>query len=410
MEQKSGILFPREANRNSITLSGKDFQDEKLKAVSQVTGGIAHYFKNQLFGIGANAHIIKKHYAENEFIVKRTENIITAAQQCSNALMKLLSFAQRMELHSSPVDIHEIIRKAIARGTDRFKVVIPIATSLKAKHSIVSGDYEQLQIVLINLMENAMDAITQGGGTLTFSTDEELLRINNKNDGTAGNNPSGLSPGEYCSIRVRDTGAGMSKDILANAFEPFYTTKKKGAGYGLGLSQVYGIIMALHGGITINSDENKGTEVVIYLPVSDEKIETQTPSQPAYSSQAKLKGINTVLLIDDEEVVRHTTKELLGDEGITVVMFDNGKKAIEYYSRHSTDVDLVLLDMMLPELDGEEIYRRLCKINPNVKVIVFSANSDIDKASNLLRQGALGYIEKPGGFGDLYNQISKLLS
>ncbi len=404
MEDNNGNIHAEHSDFNRFYSEEQRFQDEKLEAMGELAGGIAHFFKNQLFGIGANAHIIKKHYPDNRFIVERSENIINAAQHCSDYIIKLLSFAQRRELKATPVDLHEIVLETERYLNTILDKKIHIQTHLNARYSLIAGDFIELKNAFINLALNAQDAMPEGGD-LFFQTDD--TSIESKEDDS---NTSPLPPGEYCIVSVKDSGNGMSKDSIQHAFEPFYTTKK-GTGKGLGLSEVYGIIKAHNGATAIFSQIGAGTEITMYLPHIKEEKETkeEVSAQSDDLAHPPERTIHQVLLIDDEEVVRLTAKEILADENITTTLFDSGKKALQYYREHWKEIDLVLLDIKMPEMSGEEIFYELRKINEEVKVILFSAFSDTGKVDGLLRNGALGFIEKPGAFSDLYSQIMKII-
>jgi CheY-like chemotaxis protein len=248
----------------------------------------------------------------------------------------------------------------------------------------VNADPTQLDQILMNLALNARDAMPDGGKlvieTANVILDEEYTR-----------NHLGTTPGQHALLTVSDTGAGMGKDTLKHIFEPFFTTKEIGKGTGLGLAMVYGIVRQHGGHIWCYSEPGKGTIFKIYLPalVSDEDIEqTQVGPMPQGGSE-------TILLVDDEENIRDLGSRILTKAGYTVILASNGKEALEVYERRGSEIALVMLDLIMPEMGGKQCLDSLLSLNSSVKVVVASGYSADGPTSDVLAAGAKGFVNKP---------------
>ncbi|MEW6520308.1 MAG: response regulator, partial [Thermodesulfobacteriota bacterium] len=257
----------------------------------------------------------------------------------------------------------------------------------------VRADASQMNQVLLNLCINARDAMTgRDRCELLIKTFSVNLQKRNFSTGEV------CQPGEYVGISVSDTGSGMSQDLLSKIFDPFFSTKGKGQGTGLGLSMVYGIIRNHDGYIDVISKPGKGSTFVIYLPAAlareagrgdkaagpDKKYAGETPG-----------GTETILLVDDEAEVRNFTKVLLGEKGYHVLLAEDGEDAVAVYRTNRDTIDLVLLDMIMPKKNGAEVFYELRKMNPEVKVIIVSGFSMDYQARQLLKDGAAAFIQKP---------------
>ena len=263
--------------------------------------------------------------------------------------------------------------------------------------SIVQGDPTQLQQVVLNLAVNARDAMPKGG-TLTISTDDVVL------DGAYCSAHHGVMPGRYLLISLSDTGDGIPKEIQSRIFEPFYTTKPVGKGTGMGLAMVYGIVTNHSGSIQLYSELGMGTTFRVYLPTveSEEDVSMHT-------EQPVVRGCGTILLVDDEEVVRASVGRMLESLGYEVLAASDGKEAIDVYRRRKDDIVLVILDMIMPHMGGLACLRRLRKINPEVKAILssgYSLDADMQAAR---REGVAEFVQKPFQLAKLSSVISSVI-
>lgn len=379
-------------------------QAEKLKAVGQLAGGIAHDFKNQLFGISTGAKVIKKGYKADLYIQKRMDNIITITQRSNDLVMNLLSFAREREQQTVPVNLHTVITDSVELLIHTLDKKISIQTRLQSRDPFTAGDPSLLQNVLLNLAFNARDAMPDGG-ELVFSTYDRDLTEEYCNALALT-----CHPGTCVVTTVRDTGTGMDAETIKHIFEPFYTTKKPGKGSGLGLSMVYGTIQSHNGAITVSSEQSIGTTMTLFLPYS-KNTETKEPSRPTSSTISHFHDtISHILLIDDEGIVCSSVKELLADRPLTLSVFQNGNDGIDFYKKHWEEIDIVLLDIIMPKISGDEVFCKLKQINKDAKIIIFSGYSEKGIVTKLLEDGAVGYIEKPAANEDLFEEILRIFS
>ncbi len=358
-------------------------QAEKINALGQLAGGVAHDFNNQLSIILGYCEMLEQQLQESD--PKRfVRNILTATQRSAALTKNLLAFARKGQYQKTPVNIHRILAETtemLERSLDK-KIVI--VQDLKAHAPVTLGDPSQLQNALLNLAINARDAMPNGG-VLTFST-ENVLRADL--NGAAHSND--LNADEYIRINVRDTGTGMSDEVQRHLFEPYFTTKPVGKGTGMGLASVYGTVKNHKGAVQVHSQLGRGTTFKVYLPVERDTAAALPPKIKNVRSLKKLR----ILLVDDEEIVRSMLSYTLSSRGHMVREAFNGRDAVEIYKRHWNEIDLVILDMIMPEMNGSETFREMKKLNPRIKALVSSGYSQ-EEVQAILDEGVTGFIEKP---------------
>jgi len=334
-------------------------QSQKLEAIGQLAGGVAHDFNNMLTAImGATDELAQM--VEDPEQQALCGLIASASDRASELTRGLLSFSRKGKLHAAPLDLHEVIRdtvRLLERSIDRR---VRVLVEFGAPAAVVVGDPAQLQNAVLNLGINARDAMPDGG-ELHIST--QLCTL----DASA---CSGLSldlrPGTYLQISVRDTGVGIPPEIRGRIFEPFFTTKPVGQGTGLGLAAVYGISVEHGGTVSVESEPDKGSVFHLYLPLSD----LSCPSlRPAGEAEA---GSGLVLLADDEPLVRDVGHQLLQSLGYQVVLARDGEEAVRAFDLHHTRLVAVLCDLVMPALSGTDATVRMREIDPNVPVILCS--------------------------------------
>lgn len=373
-------------------------QSQKMDVVGQLAGGIAHDFNNMLTGILGNAEMINLLCKTESSIKGYAENILKISRRAGELTSKLLAFSRKGKLMSIALDVHEIIQSSVAILERSIDKKITIKTCLQAKKSCITGDPALLENVILNLGINARDAMPQGGQltlstqNLSFSESSKLLNLKI------------LEPGEYLYIEISDTGCGIPKELLSKIFEPFFTTKETGKGTGLGLAAVYGSVKDHKGAIDVYSEEGIGTVFKIYLP-----LEKNTAPSEKIKEEAIEKGKGRILVIDDEAFLRKVISDLLSSLGYEVLLAEGGKKGIEIYSFEKDTINLVLLDMVMPEMNGKETFLKLKEINPDVKVIFSSGFNKEGRAEELLALGAKGIIPKPYRLNELSRIIKKNL-
>jgi two-component system cell cycle sensor histidine kinase/response regulator CckA len=373
-------------------------QAQKLESVGRLAGGIAHDFNNVLTAIQGNAELLRLDLADGSPAARSADQIVTAAERAAELTRQLLAFARKGKIQTVPVAIHDVIREVhdlLSHGIDRR---IELHLDLAAEQAMVAGDPSQLQSALLNLGLNARDAMPKGGQLRYATRNVEI-------DGPeAGSPPFSLRPGRYLEIVVSDTGVGMDRDLQDRIFEPFFTTKGQGEGTGLGLASVYGTVKSHHGSIVVDTEPGKGTTFRVLLPLT-----TATPS-PKAADRSAATGSGHILIVDDEEAVRDFARAAVQSLGYTASVCGDGEEAIRTYAAHQRTIDLVILDLVMPRLGGEETFHELKKINPDVKVILSSGYSTSAVTNRLITAGAVGLLSKPFQIATLANQLAHHLA
>jgi signal transduction histidine kinase len=374
------------------------FQAQKMEAIGRLAGGVAHDFNNILAAISGYAELIKQKYAGDPILNKYSTSIVNSSVRAADLTSKLLAYARKGKIEMAVFDLHRIIGDVVDICTHTMDKKITIRQDLAASRATILGDRNQLQNALINLAVNAKDAMPDGGD-LTFAT--EVVDLT---EASLGHPAYMVSPGRYLKLRLSDTGTGMDTATLAKAFEPFFTTKEKGRGTGLGLSSVYGTIKSHNGYIELISELGKGTRAEIYLPLT-QKIEQKAPEGPREIS----KGKGAILFVDDEDIVRDMASDMILELGYSVVTSKDGQEALEYYQMHAAEIDLVVLDIIMPRLGGYDCFKAMKAINPKLKGIACSGYVINDEAKKMLDLGATGFIQKPFSLKTFGNAIQMAL-
>jgi PAS domain S-box-containing protein len=358
---------------------------QKMEAVGILAGGIAHDFNNLLQAVHGYAQLLLLSKQQGDPGYRELHEIVRAAGRGGELTKQLLTFGRRVESKRQPLDLnHEVLQvKRILERTipKMIEIDVDLAPDLKA----IDADPVQVEQVLMNLAVNARDAMPNGG-RLTVTTQNVVL------SGRFGLLDGALLPGEYALLAMSDTGQGMDAETLEHIFEPFYTTKGPGRGSGLGLAMIYGIVKNHSGHISCRSELGRGTTFSIYLPV----VGAQT--RPAAASQAHFPlqgGSETILLVDDEEPLRDLGKQILARFGYTVVTAANGETGLEIYRGKCHDIDLVILDLIMPGMGGTRCLEELLAFNPKVKILIASGHTPEGPTQLALGSGACGFVAKP---------------
>jgi PAS domain S-box-containing protein len=357
----------------------------KMEAVGQLAGGIAHDFNNLLTGILGYATMLKSRAEPSSFFLRASTTIEEAAQRAVDLTEQLLGFARRGKHQIVPVDIHKTITDVVYLLERAIGKNIKLIVALDAKHACTSGDPGQLQQMLMNLAINARDAMPNGGG-LTIRTESMTL------DEATGRVYADASPGEYIRIEVSDTGAGIPAEIQSRIYEPFFTTKEKEKGTGMGLAMVYGIVKNHGGSIQVESEVDRGTSFTILLPRAVCEDVSMPQAEPSGTPE---RGSETLLLVDDEAVVLEAVSDMLRELGYGVISAMGGPEAIELYRRYREEIALVLLDLVMPDMSGRECFEELKAIDPEVKVVLSTGYSVDGQVQEIVDLGLAGYIQKP---------------
>lgn len=372
-------------------------QAQKLQALGQLAGGIAHDFNNLLGVVLANiTHLLSLDRLEEQVTRRSLTEVETAARRAVDLTNQLLAFARSSRRQHKATDASMLVGDATRLLRATLHRSINLVTKATPGLTLV-GEPSQLLQVLMNLCINAGDAMPDGGA-LTISAKRKA--IYEEKEGA----PL-LAPGQYILIEVTDTGVGMDAETRSRIFEPFFTTKPRGKGTGLGLATA-SVIVRDHGGhIEVDSERGKGTSFRVYLPAAAVKpVARPRVTQDHYSP---VRG--TVLLADDEELVRYATRRVLEHAGVDVLAAEDGAVAVELYEANRDKVDLVILDLDMPGLNGEQAFKRLLEIEPEIKVIISSGYVLREREAQLRKAGVYGFLNKPYDSMTLMTTIAKAL-
>lgn len=385
-----GVVLVFRDITEQLSLEEQLRQVQKMESIGQLAGGVAHDFNNMLAGIMGSAELLAPDLQQNPQHRKLVDTILEAAESAAGLTQRLLDFSRKGRVTSRPLDLHRVVRDVVellGRSIDRR---IQIDVALNATQSIVLGDSSQLQNAVLNLGVNARDAMPDGG-ELTFET----------------RNARGPDGKAAIELRVRDTGTGIDPEHLERIFEPFFTTKEVGRGTGLGLAAVYGTVQVHQGVIEVESQLELGTAFRILLPVEQARAEDSEPTTPA--PRAALEGAHgpaRVLVVDDELVVRHSVEKHLLDLGYQVVLAEDGAAAVECFRREHADVDLVLLDTVMPRMGGRDAYREMLAIDESVRVL-FMSGFTRDASGYPPDPQVVGFLKKPFRIKELATLVAR---
>jgi signal transduction histidine kinase len=354
---------------------------QKMEAIGTMAGGIAHDFNNLLMGIMGNVSLMLFDASPDHPHYSELKSIEQCVERGADLTKQLLGFAMGGKYETIPTDLNEIVKRS-SKMFNRTRREISIYEKYETDLRPVEVDRGQLEQVLLNLYVNAWQAMP-GGGNIYLQT--ENVTLNEKEV-----KPYNVKPGNYVKISIRDTGVGMNEKTQQRIFEPFFTTKEMGRGTGLGLASVYGIIKNHGGFIRVHSKKGRGTTFYIYLPASQKEIpeESKLPGRI-------LGGTETILLVDDENFIIDVGEKLLNKMGYKVLTARSGKEAIEIYEKNKDEIDIVILDMIMPGISGGETFDKLKTINSRIKVLLSSGYSIDGQAAEILERGCSGFIQKP---------------
>ncbi|HED01074.1 MAG TPA: hybrid sensor histidine kinase/response regulator [Proteobacteria bacterium] len=372
-------------------------QAQKMESIGTLAGGIAHDFNNLLMGIMGHISLMLLRTDSDPQLFEHLKAIEDIVQKGSDLTKQLLGFARGGKYEVKLTDLNGLIEKTLELF-GRTKKEMRIHSKYQKGIWPVEVDRGQIEQVLLNLYVNAWEA-TPGGGEFFVETSNVVLDKNYIK-------PFAVRPGHYVKISVTDTGVGMDKATQKRIFEPFFTTKEMGRGAGLGLASAYGIIKNHGGMINVYSEIGHGTTFNVYLPASEKDA---TVFEEHKVAEEILKGTETVLIVDDEAIVLDVCKDMLTEIGYKVLVARSGREAVEIYGKQKEEIDLVILDMIMPDMGGGEAYDRIKEMHPKAKVLLSSGYSIDGEASEILARGCNGFIQKPFNIKELYEKIRALL-
>jgi len=374
---------------------------QKMEAIGRLAGGIAHDFNNLVQAIGGYTEVLLKYLPDDDGLRKPAVEIKRAGDRAAALTRQLLAFSRQqvlqprvLDLNGVVANVEQLLRRLI--GED-----IELEIELESRLGRVRADAAQLEQVLMNLAVNARDAMPDGG-TLTIETRNVVLASSDQRDAFA------VQPGPYVLLAVADTGIGMDAETRARAFDPFFTTKAPGHGTGLGLSTVYGIVKQSRGYIWLDSEPGHGTRARIYLPRVEEPLDEVAPKR-APSVAAAPRGHETLLIVEDEEGVRELMCEWMSSHGYTVVAAANGVEALAAADLHAEPIDLLVADVVMPQMGGPALASRLLEARPGLRVIFMSGYADEAIGDPQMLAVGAGFLQKPFTLDSLLRKVRETL-
>lgn len=383
----------KRAEEEKLDLERRLARAQKLESLGTLAGGIAHDFNNLLMGIQGNVSLMRMNLDPSHPHHKRLGHIEEHVASSTDLTSQLLGFARGGRYDVKPVSMNEIVKKSSAMF-GRTTKEISMHRKYAKDRCVVEADRSQIEQVLMNLFVNAWHAMP-GGGDIFIKTEKVVLE----------NTPyESVQPGQYIKITVTDTGTGMDEQTRERIFDPFFTTKAMGRGTGLGLATVYGIIKGHKGMINVHSEPGHGTTFTMYLPAS----EMDSVEEKKSAGQAP-NGAETVLLIDDEPMILDVSCEMLESLGYRVYTAGSGQEAVALYTDKKDEIDLVVLDIIMPGISGSGTFDQLREINPSVKVLLASGYSIDGPAQEIMGRGCNGFVQKPFLLEELSQRMREIL-
>jgi PAS domain S-box-containing protein len=370
-------------------------QAQRFEALGTLAGGIAHDFNNLLMNIQGNTSLMLFELNNTHPHFELLKNIEKQVKSGAQLTRQMLGYARKGKFNVKPVDLNQIVDES-ADTFGRTRKEITIKRKFENDLFPIAADKGQIDQMLLNLYVNAADAMP-GGGKLILKTQNQT-HLNIKSDHY---NPM---PGNYVQLTITDTGSGMDKATLERIFDPFFTTKEMGRGTGLGLASVYGIVKSHDGYIDVESEKGQGTTFSIFLPTSESDVEGDAPADARL-----IKGSGTLLIVDDEELVLDVGVNMLKKLGYTVLKALNGTEAVEIFEANKNKIQMVILDIIMPDMGGGQVYDKIKAINPQVKVLLCSGYSVDGQAIELLERGCDGFMQKPFTMEELSGKITQIM-
>lgn len=372
------------------------YQSQKMDAIGQLAGGIAHDFNNILTVIQGNASIMMLKTGFDDPFYHRISQRQEQVTRGANLTRQLLGFARGGKYKLKTISLNDLIRKSIQFFVETRKE-IKVDTDFCKDIYPVDADGWQLEQVLLNIFINAAHAMPGGGYLFVKTVNITVPETDAKSFET--------KPGDFVEISITDSGTGMDKNTVTKIFEPFFTTKGEQGGTGLGLTSAYGIIRNHGGSIHVYSEPGNGSTFTIYLPSSQKKVDAEEKKR----EKNILSGEGGILMIEDEPMIMEAVSDLLGLTGYTVYRASSGQEAVSIYMTNKKNIDLVILDMIMPGMNGSEVLKVIKKENPFVKVILTSGYSMQGEVQKVMDMGCDAFIQKPYNFSDFSNLVHGII-
>jgi nitrogen-specific signal transduction histidine kinase/ActR/RegA family two-component response regulator len=376
-------------------------QSQKMEAIGRLAGGVAHDFNNMLTAIRGYSDLLLLRLDDGSPMRREVEEIQKAGERASSLTRQLLAFSRKQVLQPKTIDLNEIIANLHGMMHRLIGEEIDLVTVLKPDLGLVLVDPGQVEQVIMNLVVNARDAMPRGG-KVTIETTDIFLGEGYSQEHRI------VKPGAYVKLTISDTGCGMTQDVKSHLFEPFFTTKEKGKGTGLGLSTVYGIVKQSGGYVWVYSELGRGTTFKVYFPRQDQSG-AEAHAEPHAGYGAFPAGRETVLVVEDEELLRVLIRQVLQESGYTVLVASDGEEAVEVASASRFPIHLMITDVIMPKMDGREAARALEKVFPGIATLYMSGYTDEAIVSYGVLESGLSFLEKPFTPDALLRKVREVL-
>ncbi len=371
----------------------------KIQAIGTLAGGIAHDFNNILFPIVGYTELTMDEVSEDSVAHKNLEEILKAAHRAKNLVQQILTFSRQSDQERKPIKVQNIITETLRLLRASIPASIEIIHKIQDDCGHIMGDPTQIHQVIMNLCTNAYQAMQDKGGKLEVILTEIDVGYEEMIDKV------GMQPGKHLRLLVKDEGCGMEASVLDRIFEPYYTTKEQGKGTGLGLSVIHGIVKNHRGDITVKSTPGKGTIFQVYLPL----IEDVDPDVEFESTDGAIKGEERILLVDDEEQIVAMEQQMLENLGYRVTARTDSAEALKVFAEHPQNFDLVITDMTMPHMTGDQLAQKMLDIEPNIPVILCTGFNQGITEEKALAMGIQKFVMKPVVKKELASTIRTVL-
>ncbi len=395
IEHLRDITSEKKAEAENRKLQEQLIHAQKMESMGTLAGGIAHDFNNLLMGIQGRASLMSADLPDYHLYREHVEAIEDYVRSASELTKQLLGFARGGKYEVKPIDLNNLLETS-AKMFGRTRKEIQIHTRMHSDPLVVAADRGQIEQVLLNMYVNSWHAMPDSGmlylETRSVELDEMHSRVHK------------IRAGKYGVLVVKDTGIGMDKATLQQIFDPFFTTKEKGRGTGLGLASAYGIIKNHGGTITVDSQLGQGAAFTILLPLTGAAVQPEDQPKPGL-----LGGNEVVLLVDDEQMIIDVGQAMLEKLGYRVIAAKGGSAAVEILNKQDQVIDLVVLDLVMPGIDGSQVFDEIKALRPGLPVLLSSGYAMDDIAENLMGKGCQGFIQKPFNMAILSEHVRQVL-
>jgi PAS domain S-box-containing protein len=409
LEQRGSPIFDAEGEVQGVVCIARDvsqrklaeeelLQAQKMECVGRLAGGVAHDFNNLLTIISGYAEVLHGQLEDMPEALGRLHYIEEAAERAGQLVRQLLAFSRKQVLQPKVIDLNDSLKDTVKMLRRILGDDVQLVANLHHEPTHILIDSVHLTQILMNLAVNARDAM-EAGGILKIET--AVAQV----DPAFAGRPEDCRPGPYVRLAVQDTGCGMSEETQARIFDPFFTTKSNGAGTGLGLPTVRGIVVQNGGFITVRSEIGHGSTFYVHFPLVAAKAE----SAAAPEMKAPLRGSETVLVVEDERAVRHLIVQMLTRQGFNVIEAASGKAAIALEKDYAEPIGLLLTDFLMPQMNGHQLAAHLCANRPELKVLIMSGYAGQSTADRALRESGYELLQKPFSSPELIKRIREVL-